>query len=79
VSRAALLFAVVTLGAMRDPCGTETTLDRVNGPCQRSSDCLKDLSCVGGVCVPPDSGPGDDGGPAHDAQTSDVTDGRAGD
>jgi hypothetical protein len=78
VSRAALLFAVVTLGAMKDPCGTETTLDKVNGPCQRSSDCQKDLSCVGGVCVPLDGGPGDDG-PTHDARASDVADGPAGD
>jgi hypothetical protein len=78
VSRAALLFAVVTLGAMRDPCGTDTTLDSLNGPCQRSSDCKPGLSCVGGTCTVPDSGP-DDGGPDRDARTSDVADERAGD
>jgi hypothetical protein len=79
VSRAALLFAVVTLGAMRDPCGTDTTLDSLNGPCQRSTDCKPGLSCVAGTCTAPDSGAGDDDGPAHDARTSDVADGRSGD
>jgi len=79
VSRAALLIAVVTLGALKDPCGTEATLDGLNGPCQRSSDCEPGLSCVGGTCTPPDGGPGGDDGAAHDARTTDVADGRAGD
>jgi hypothetical protein len=78
VSRAALLFTVVTLGAIREPCGTETTLVGVNAPCQRSTDCDKGLSCVGGTCVLPDGGPKDGDGPARDARTTDVADGPAG-
>jgi hypothetical protein len=63
VSRAALLFAVVTLGAVRDPCGTDTTLVGVNAPCQRSTDCHAGLSCIAGMCASPDAAePGDDGG-----------------
>jgi hypothetical protein len=76
VSRAALLLAVVTLGAMREPCGTETTLVGVNAPCQRSTVCEKGLLCVGGSCVLPEGGPKDDDGSADDARTSDVADGR---
>jgi hypothetical protein len=71
-----MLFAVVTLGAMREPCGTETTLVGVNAPCQRSTDCDKGLSCVGGMCVLPEAGPKGDDGPPDDARTTDVTDGR---
>jgi hypothetical protein len=63
VSRIALLIAVVALGALRDPCGTSTTLVGLNAPCQRSTDCNKGLSCIAGTCAPPDGGkPGDDGG-----------------
>jgi hypothetical protein len=77
VSRTALLFAVV-LGAVRDPCGTDTTLVGVNAPCQRSTDCNKGLSCIAGTCAPPDSGaPGDDGG-SPDGHAGDA-DGSAGD
>jgi hypothetical protein len=78
VSRTALLFAVVTLGAVRDPCGTDTTLVGVNAPCQRSTDCHIGLSCVAGMCAAPDAGaPGDDAG-SSDAQASDA-DGSAAD
>jgi hypothetical protein len=79
VNRAALLFTVVTLGAVREPCGTETTLVGVNAPCQRSTDCDKGLTCVGGTCALPDGGPKDHDGPAPDAPTTDGADGRAGD
>jgi hypothetical protein len=60
---------------MREPCGTETTLVGLNAPCQRSTDCAKGLSCVGGTCVLPEGGPKEDDGP-DDARTSDVADGR---
>jgi hypothetical protein len=79
VSRTALLFAVVTLGAIRDPCGTDTTLVGLNAPCQRSTDCHKGLLCIAGTCEPPDGGkPGDDGGSPSDAQADDA-DGSAAD
>ena len=72
-----MLFAVVTLGAMREPCGTETTLVGVNAPCQRSTDCDKGLSCVAGMCAPPDAGkPAPDSGSPPDASSAD---GSAGD
>jgi hypothetical protein len=79
VSRSALLLAVVTLGGMREPCGTETTLVGLNAPCQRSTDCDKGLSCVGGMCALPDGGPKGDDGPAADARSPDAADDRAGD
>ena len=78
MSRTALLFAVVMLGAVRDPCGTDTTLVGVNAPCQRSTDCHVGLSCIAGTCAAPDTGgPGDDGG-SSDGDASDA-DGSAAD
>jgi hypothetical protein len=68
----------MTLGALRDPCGTDTTLVGLNAPCQRSTDCHKGLSCIAGTCDLPDGGkPGDDGG-SSDAQPDDA-DGSAAD
>jgi hypothetical protein len=69
VSRTALLVAVVMSGAVRDPCGTDSTLVGLNAPCQRSTDCDKGLSCIAGMCALPDAGkPGQDGGTPADAQ-----------
>jgi hypothetical protein len=71
-------LAVVTFGAVRDPCGTDTTLVGLNAPCQRSTDCQKGLSCIAGTCASPDGGePGDDGG-SSDGNASDA-DGSAAD
>lgn len=53
-----LLLALV---AMRDPCGTDTVTEGVNGACTRSSDCEKNLTCADGVCTVPDAGRGDGG------------------
>lgn len=67
MNRAVLLF-VVALGALRDPCGTDTTGAGVNGPCTRSSDCQPGLACLEGVCTSPDAGDSDAGvGNASDA------------
>jgi hypothetical protein len=41
---------------VRDPCGTDSSLVGINAPCQRSTDCEKGLSCIAGMCAPPDSG-----------------------
>jgi hypothetical protein len=70
VTRKALLL-VVSLGALRDPCGTDTSPFGLNAPCTRGSDCEKDLSCVGGVCSPSDAGVRDTGIDASDAGTVD--------
>jgi len=56
-----VLLLVVALGAMRDPCGTDTSTVGVNAACTRTKDCDEGLSCVGGVCSPPDSGAPADG------------------
>jgi hypothetical protein len=55
---------LVALVAMHDPCGTDTVAEGLNGACTRSSDCEKDLSCVGGVCSPADAARSDSGGDA---------------
>lgn len=57
-----MLLFVVALGALRDPCGTETTGAGLNGPCTRTSDCQPGLECLQGVCTSPDSGSSDSGG-----------------
>jgi hypothetical protein len=78
VSRNVLLL-VVALGALRDPCGTDTTAAGVNGPCTRTKDCQDGLSCVEGVCSPPDAGVADSGSDATDSGTPDAPDGSAAD
>jgi hypothetical protein len=77
VSRHALLL-VVALGSLRDPCGTDTSPVGVNAACTRTSDCDDGLSCVGGVCTPPDAGAPADGG-ASDSNDSSATDGNTAD
>jgi hypothetical protein len=73
VTRKALLL-IVSLGALREPCGTEEGSQLgPNAPCTRSSDCAKDLSCIGGVCSPGDGGAGDAGLDANDAGAVDGT------
>jgi hypothetical protein len=76
VSRHALLL-VVALGALRGPCETDTSTDGVNSACTRTSDCDNGLSCVGGVCSPPDAGVPVDG--AADSNDAGGTDGNAAD
>lgn len=58
------LLLVVTLGLLRDPCGTDTSVEGVNGACTRTSDCEKGLSCIGGVCSQADAAAPGDGGEA---------------
>jgi hypothetical protein len=60
-------MVVVALVALRDPCGTDTSPVGVNAACTRTSDCESGLSCVGGVCSPPDAGAPDGGGDANDS------------
>lgn len=76
MSRTALLFVVVALGALRDPCGTDTVGAGVNGPCTRSKDCADGLSCLMGVCTSPDASVIDAAG-GSDAIDSAVLDGSA--
>jgi hypothetical protein len=71
VNRTALLF-VVALGALRDPCGTDTTGAGVNGPCTRSTDCQPGLACLQGVCTSLEAGGADGGG--ADAGGADASD-----
>jgi hypothetical protein len=52
VSRTALLGVLALFGAAREQCGTDTSTVGVNAPCERSSDCDKDLACVAGLCAP---------------------------
>jgi hypothetical protein len=70
VSRHALLVAVA-LAALRDPCGTDTSQVGVNAACTRTSDCESGLTCIGGVCSPPDAeaGTSDGGADVNDAGT----------
>jgi hypothetical protein len=77
VSRAVLLL-VVALGALRDPCGTDTVGAGLNGPCTRSTDCAEGLSCSGGVCTSLDAGTPDAGAPT-DATDAAIPDGSAAD
>jgi len=71
VSRGTLLMVLV-LGALRDPCGTDTSTVGLNAPCTRSSDCENGLACLGGVCTPTESGVASDGGSdANDASARD--------
>jgi hypothetical protein len=56
VSPGALVLAV-GLGALHSPsCGSDAPGSGPNAPCERSSDCEDDLSCLQGVCVSPDAG-----------------------
>ena len=66
MSRHALLL-VVALVALRDPCGTDTSPVGVNAACTRTTDCESGLTCVGGVCSPPDAGVPDGGSDANDS------------
>ncbi len=66
-----VLLLVVALGALRDPCGTDSGALGVNAPCTRSKDCENGLSCVDGVCSPGDAGAPEAGQDAGDAASSD--------
>jgi hypothetical protein len=79
VGRTVLLVAVM-LGALRDPCGTDTAAAGLLAPCTRSSDCEKSLVCLSGVCALPDAGASDGGG-SHDGDARDASalDGNAAD
>lgn len=72
MTRKALLL-VVSLGALREPCGTDTSPLGLNAPCTRSTDCEKDLSCVGGVCSPGDGGVPDAGGDSADGGAAETS------
>ena len=73
VSRYALsvVAAVFALAARRDPCGTDTSPAGVNAACTRTKDCEVGLSCVGGVCSPPDAGVTESGSDANDSGAAD--------
>jgi hypothetical protein len=60
VTRKALVL-VVALGALRDPCGTQTSAVGLYAPCTRTKDCDNGLSCVDGVCSLGDGGAPDTG------------------
>ena len=79
MSRYALLLVleVFALAGLRDPCGTDTSPVGVNAACTRTKDCDNGLTCVGGVCSPPDAGAMESGG--GDANESGAADGNAAD
>ena len=55
--RSAAKLLVVVLGAAGvAACGNNDALKGVNAACTRSSDCQGGLSCVDGLCEPPDAG-----------------------
>jgi hypothetical protein len=72
VSRSAFLLVIV-LGALRDPCGTDTDAAGPNAPCTRTKDCENGLTCAGGVCSPLDGSGSDTGSDAgaRDGNTAD--------
>lgn len=56
------LLVVSALVSLLDPCGTGGASAGLNGACTRTSDCEPGLSCVGGVCSPPDAQTAGEGG-----------------
>lgn len=73
VRQTAFAFALVALGASRDPggCGgVDAPQGGTNAPCTRHSDCKGELRCSEGVCIDPNadaSTSSNDGGGVRDA------------
>jgi hypothetical protein len=62
VKGAAEILIVVLGVACVGACGNDDALKGINAACTRSSDCQGGLSCINGLCEPPDAGePADSG------------------
>jgi hypothetical protein len=53
----AATWLVVVVGAIGvAACGNNEALKGINAACTRSTDCQGGLSCINGLCEPPDAG-----------------------
>lgn len=66
-----LVLLVVAFGAVA--CGSSGSLEGIDGPCTRTSDCQPGLTCsASGFCQGPDAGPSDAGGDGNDDASRDA-------
>jgi len=70
VSRSASVILLVLGTIACAACGDNGAAKGINGPCTRNSDCESGLSCIAGLCEPPDGG-----GPTEGGDSSHPTDG----